>query len=85
MLRKKSKNMSLNEAPGERELKVLQINSDIDAKKKMMSLGIQKDDFIIKMTKNNWGAILVRNISNGNSMVALGRGLAESVIVTYEN
>ena len=41
------------------------------------------DDELIKLNNPKWGPILVQNISNGTNKLALGRGLAENILVEY--
>ncbi len=77
--------MYLNEALEDKKLKVIQIDSDLESKKKLFSLGIQIEDYIVKLNGYKWGAILVKNITSDNTMVALGRGLAKKILVEYEN
>ncbi len=75
--------MSLTEAPSEKKLKISDILSGSEVRKKLSSMGIHTDDFLVKINNTKWGPVLVQNISNGSSKVALGRGLAEKIIVEY--
>ena len=76
--------MSLFEAPKNVELKVVEIDAGIDSKRKLLSIGIRPDDFIIKLSSPSIGAILVRNISTGSTRLAVGRGLARKIEVEYQ-
>jgi Fe2+ transport system protein FeoA len=73
--------MSLSEAPAEIELKICNIVSGVEAKRKLGSLGLRVDDMLIKKNDSRWGPILVQNLSTGALKVALGRGLADKIIV----
>lgn len=73
--------MSLSEAPAERKLKISNIISGIEAKRKLSSLGLRVNDMLIKKNDSRWGPILVQNLSTGALKVALGRGLADKIIV----
>ena len=76
--------MLLSDAMEEKILKVNGINTDFESKKKILSLGIQTDDLIIKLSGTPWGAILVKNLTGTNSKVAIGRGIAKRIDVVYE-
>jgi len=75
--------INLAEAPAERKLKVVQVNAGSDIKKHLSVLGIHIDDILVKQTWAKWGPILVSNESNGYSKVAIGRGLADKIMVEY--
>lgn len=73
--------MSLTEAPASAKLMVLEINSGLESKRRLFNLGIQSGDLLLKENTTKWGPILVQNLTSQASRVAIGRGLAESIIV----
>ncbi len=75
--------MSLTEAVKEKKLRINAILSGREALRRLSSMGIHVDDELIKLNNPKWGPILVQNISNGTSKMALGRGLAEKILVEY--
>jgi Fe2+ transport system protein FeoA len=75
--------MSLAEASTEKKLKINAILSEKEALRRLSSMGIHIDDELIKLNNPKWGPILVQNISNGTNKLALGRGLAENILVEY--
>jgi Fe2+ transport system protein FeoA len=75
--------MSLLEAPTDTTLKIVQICSGIEAKRKLTSLGIHINDSLVKLNEAKWGPLLVQNLSNGNDKIAVGRGLASNIIVSF--
>lgn len=77
--------MSLVEAPSEIMLKINEILSGNEMRRKLSNLGLHVDDVVIKVNDNKWGPVLLQNLTNDYVKVALGRGLAEKIIVTYEN
>ena len=77
--------MRLDEAESERRLKIFEIESTLDIKKKLSRLGIQKNDSLCKLNETKWGPILIQNLSAHSSKLALGRELAEKIIVEYES
>lgn len=81
MLRKGQINLA--EAPAERRLKILEINAGSDIRKRLGVIGLHVNDVLVKQTWAKWGPILVLNESNSNAKVAIGRGLADKIIVEY--
>lgn len=77
--------MSLTEAPIETKLQIIGIDSGEHSKRKLSSMGIQIDNFIVKLNDTKWGPVLVKNPENGMNKLALGRHLAEKIIVKYEH
>lgn len=75
--------INLAEAPAERKLKVLEINAGSDVKKRLAVMGLHTNDVLVKQTWAKWGPILVSNESNSNAKVAIGRGLADKIIVEF--
>ena len=75
--------MSLTEALSKKKLVISEILSGQDIKRRLGSMGIHKNDSLIKINDTKWGPVLVQNVSNGTGKVALGRGLAEKIIVNY--
>lgn len=73
--------MSLTEAPTSEKLKVVEINSGWEAKRRLFNLGIQSGDMLQKENTTKWGPILVYNLTSQANRVAIGRGLASSIIV----
>lgn len=61
-----------------RKLKVLSIRSGYMLLKKMRSMGIYEGSVIEKIVSYNHGPVIVKVM---NSQVAIGRGMAEKIIV----
>ncbi len=74
--------MSLLEAPMEMELKIVEIGSCSESKRKLTALGMHMGDHLIRLNNNKWGPILVRNVSGGINKIAICRGLASKIIVS---
>lgn len=75
--------MSLLDAPIDTKLIILEICSGIEAKRKLTSMGIHINDSIVKINEAKWGPLLVQNLSNGSDKIAVGRGLASKIMVSY--
>lgn len=74
-------NMRLTEAPVSTKLKVVNINSGLESKRRLLNLGIQTGDLLEKQNTTKWGPILVQNLTSSSSKVAIGKGLADSIEV----
>lgn len=77
--------MKLSEAPIETRLKVLEIIPPNNSKKRLNSLGLHVNDFLFKLNTVAWGPVLIENISNSMTKIALGRGIADMIIVRIES
>ena len=75
--------MSLTEAKSEKKLTIREILSGMGLKRKLNSMGIHINDNVVKVNDTKWGPILVQNISNGSTKLALGRHLCDKIIVDY--
>jgi Fe2+ transport system protein FeoA len=76
--------MNLSEAPVNKKLKIESIESGIDIRRKLTSVGIHYGDFVLKLNHAKWGPVLLCNLSSGSAKLALGRGLADQILVGYE-
>jgi len=75
--------LSLYDVDEDREVRVVDIVSGREAKRRLMSIGIKYSDILIKLNSPSWGALLVKNISTGSTKIALGRNLAKKIMVEY--
>lgn len=75
--------LSLYDVDEDREVRVVDIFSGREAKRRLMSIGIKYSDILIKLNSPSWGALLVKNISTGSTKIALGRNLAKKIMVEY--
>ena len=73
--------MSLYDAPANTELKVIDIFSGVEAKRRLLSIGIRQSDILVKLNSPPWGAVLVKNVSTGSTKLAVGRNLARKIMV----
>ncbi len=77
--------MCLTEADSKKNIIIKEIISGMRAKRKLSSMGLHINDLLIKLNDSGQGPVLIENVSNGNYKLALGRGLAEKIIVEYED
>jgi Fe2+ transport system protein FeoA len=76
--------MKLSDAPIETRLKVMEIVPPNNSKKRLNSIGLHVNDFLVRLNTVAWGPVLIENISNSMSKIALGRGIADNIIVSVE-
>ncbi|MGB8952483.1 MAG: FeoA domain-containing protein [Candidatus Aminicenantales bacterium] len=68
-------------APAGIPLRIIEIIGGEGVRRRLFSLGFHKDDIIQIETKGIWrGPLLITNMTN-HSAVALGRGVAQKIIV----
>jgi len=77
-------NINLLEAPPDVELEVKEINAGTFASKRLVSMGLHTGDKLVKFGKASWGPVLIKNVSLNASKIAIGRRLANKILVTYE-
>jgi Fe2+ transport system protein FeoA len=79
------KNIDLEHAPANTELEVLEINAGRIAGRRLISMGIHTGDKLIKFNDSSWGPVLIQNITLNSSKIAIGRRLAQKILVRYED
>jgi Fe2+ transport system protein FeoA len=75
------KTLSLNLVPSGIPHKIVEIKSGLEAKKKLLAMGIHVGDAIIKLNHSCWSPVLIRNVTTRSSKIAIGRGLASKIMV----
>ena len=78
-----SKELKLSEATSEKRLEITEIKAGGEIKRQLSIMGLHVHDVLIKESWAKWGPILIKNISNSQSKLALGRTLADLIIVKY--
>jgi len=77
--------INLEDAPADSELEVLDIDAGRFARKRLISMGIHPGDKLIKFNDSSWGPVLIRNVTLNSSKIAIGRRLAQKILVRYED
>ena len=73
--------VSLTEAPRDKQLKIVEITGGYGVRRRLIALGLHKDDLIELDSRSiPGGPLLVRNLTADVS-VALGRGVAKNIMV----
>lgn len=63
------------------EFIITKINSDDNTKQKLFGMGIHLNDKYSKTIGNGNGPVIIQNLSNNSSQIALGKDLASLIIV----
>jgi Fe2+ transport system protein FeoA len=72
---------SLNLTPSGIPHKIIEIKAGLEARKKLLSMGIHVGDSIIKLNHSRWSPVLIRNLTTRSSKIAIGQGLARKILV----
>ena len=75
------KAMPLNLIAGGQPHKIIEIVAGLEARKKLISLGIHVGDEILKLNHSRWSPVLIRNLTTRSSKIAIGQGLAKKILV----
>jgi len=76
--------INLVKAPPGTELEVIELEAGMDARKRLISMGIHTGDKLVKLTASVWGPVLVRNVTLNSSKIAIGKRLASRILVGYD-
>ncbi|MCK5059106.1 MAG: ferrous iron transport protein A [Candidatus Aminicenantes bacterium] len=77
--------INLNDAPANNELEVLDIDAGRFARQRLIAMGIHPGDKLLKFNDASWGPVLIQNVTLNSSKIAIGRRLAQKILVRYEN
>jgi Fe2+ transport system protein FeoA len=78
------KTKNLLEAPANKALVVLEINAGDAARMRLISMGIHIGDRLMKFNDCSWCPVLVRNITQNSSKIAIGQLLAAKILVRHD-
>ena len=59
--------------------KIIEITAGMEARKKLLSMGIHVGDSIVKLNQSRWSPVLIRNLTTHSSKIAIGQGLARKI------
>ena len=76
--------INLFDAPSNVKLEVIEILAGVIVKKRLISMGIHSGDTLIKFNSSSWGPVLVKNVTQNSSKIAIGKRLAPKIVVGYE-
>lgn len=74
----------LTEAPLNQDLQIVAIEAGSESRHRMNSMGFHIGDILVKIDSNRWGPVLIQNVTNHATKIAIGRALAEKIIVTFK-
>jgi len=77
--------LSLNQVPCGKSYKIIEISAGLEARKKLLTLGIHVGDTINKISQSRWSPVLIRNLTTRSSKIAIGQGLSRKIMVGDES
>lgn len=73
--------ISLSQAPQDKQLKIVEFQGGHGLRRRLMALGLHKNDIVELDSRSILrGPLLIRHV-NSDSSLALGRGIANKIIV----
>jgi Fe2+ transport system protein FeoA len=73
--------LTLNLAPRDITLEIIEIKSGVEAKRKLLAMGLHVGDAIVKLNQPHWSPVLIRDLTTRSSKIAIGQGLARKILV----
>jgi Fe2+ transport system protein FeoA len=77
--------MTLLQAPENVPLKITELRSGIGLKKQLSTIDLYTSEIIIKLKGARFGPILIQKLKERNERFAIGRGIADKIIVELYN
>ena len=73
--------LTLNTIPRDVAHEIVEIRAGMEAKRKLLAMGIHVGDIIVKLNQPHWSPVLIRNLTTNSSKLAIGQGLARKIVV----
>ncbi len=73
--------LTLDQAPCQIPHEIVEIKAGVEAKRKLLAMGLHVGDAIVKLNHPHWSPVLLRNLTSRSSKIAIGRGLARKILV----
>jgi Fe2+ transport system protein FeoA len=67
------------------KFKIIDFSLDNEQKRRLFNMGIYANDLYERTAGNGTGPIVIRNISSNSNPIAVGRKLAEGIVITNIN
>jgi len=77
--------MTLLQEPENVPLKITELRSGIGLKKQLSTIDLYTSEIIIKLKGARFGPILIQKLKERNKRSAIGRGIADKIIVELYN
>lgn len=78
-------NLTLNLIPRNVPHVISEIKAGMEAKRKLLAMGLHVGDTIVKLNQPHWSPVLIRNLTTRSSKIAIGQGLARKILVANAN
>jgi len=72
---------TLNQIPSHIPHTIVEIKAGMEAKRKLLAMGLHAGDSIIRLNRSSWSPVLIRNLTTHSSRIAIGQGLAKKIVV----
>lgn len=72
---------SLDLVPMNASRRIVEIKTGVEAKRKLLAMGLHVGDTVVKLNDPHWSPVLIRNLTTRSSKIAIGRGLARKILV----
>jgi Fe2+ transport system protein FeoA len=76
--------INLADAPPGTELEVLEIKAGMNARKRLISMGIHAGDKLVKFNGSAFCPVLIKNVTLNSAKIAIGNRLATKIMVGYD-
>lgn len=73
--------IKLTEIPSQKRFRILELQLEPDSRRRLNTMGVHTNDFFVRENESSWGPVLIKNIGSNTSKIALGRNLADKIIV----
>ena len=74
----------LSDISKEDKFKIMQFDIDIDSRHRLLTMGVHSNDLFVRLNESKFGPILIKNLSNNATSIAVGRDLAERIYIELE-
>ena len=71
----------LDQVPVNSPRGIVGIRAGVEAKRKLLAMGLHVGDTVVKLNEPHWSPVLIRNLTSESTKIAIGQGLARKILV----
>ncbi|HOW44445.1 MAG TPA: FeoA family protein [Candidatus Aminicenantes bacterium] len=71
----------LDQVPVNSPRRIVEIRAGVEAKRKLLAMGLHVGDTVVKLNEPHWSPVLIRNLTSESTKIAIGQGLARKILV----
>ncbi len=75
-------NIKLSEIDNNINFSIAEIRLDLESKRRLNNMGICRHDYYERQAGKGKGPIIIRNLSTNSTPIAIGRNLADGILVS---